>query len=82
MTATNDSRLSPAQVPAHRAPRPTVLAPVLAFPAWTLCIECGDDYDPSDIPADLADIGRYHTCADCRAECLADMGRHAVGGWS
>lgn len=71
MTVVYDSTLPPASTLTRAAPRPT-------FSPWSLCRACGDEYYPEDIPADLADVGQYGTCADCRAEFVADMADWAV----
>lgn len=72
--AANTQSYTPTQTastPTRTAPRPTV-AP------WSLCRACGGEYYPDDIPAVLADVGQYGTCADCRAEFVADMAVWAV----
>lgn len=58
---------------ARRAPAPPALS-------WSLCRNCGEEYYPSDIPANLRDVGPYGTCTDCREEAAADMMAWARGG--
>lgn len=70
MTVAYDSTLRPAST-LTLATRPT-------FAPWSLCRACGGEYYPEDIPADLADVGQYGTCADCRAEFVSDMAAWAV----
>lgn len=37
---------------------------------YQLCKNCGRQYYSADIPAELADVGQYGTCEDCKLDYM------------